>query len=331
MDEKDTNFILIKEKLLEAIEITDITFIKDKICHLIQDIEDYEKKSKELEIKKGYYISSRGDRYGSNNVPWIAAIFLCRLEGVPLYHNCSRKCKCWWKNLTHRYLMENCHVTRDINLLMNDLNNDEKHIWAPEKISKILYNKYKKSLPDLFHNSDVYKEVNLIYENHFKTIREPNQKEIIEKVSNGCLIHVRLDDVSDTHARKGDKQGFIGQKYLKKLMINCHKRFKLPIYLLTTPSKKDQKICIECYNNCKNELDIPIDTDMSEYVFGSENLEFDIYTMIKSKQLIISRSNFTFLPSMLHKNTVYTYTYWRHYWDLIGGDKKIKCNKIQLF
>ena len=44
MGEKDTNFILIKEKLLEAIEITDITFIKDKICHLIQDIEDYEKK-----------------------------------------------------------------------------------------------------------------------------------------------------------------------------------------------------------------------------------------------------------------------------------------------
>ena len=28
---------------------------------------------------------------------------------------------------------------------------------------------------------------------------------------------------------------------------------------------------------------------MSEYVFGSNNLEFDIYTMIKSKQLIISR------------------------------------------
>jgi hypothetical protein len=319
------------DKLKEIVDGCNLNLIHDDIEYLILKYTNYLKKLKELEIRPGYYISCRGDRYGSNNVPWIVAIFMCRLEGIPLYHNCSRKCKCWWKNLTHKYLLKNCYVTNDVGLISNDLNNNEKRVWAPELISKILYNKYKKSLPDLFHGSAVYHEVNKMYEDHFKVVRESGQNEVIEKVSSGCLIHVRLDDVWNTHARKGDKQGFIGQKYLKALIKKAHKRFNLPIYLLTTPSEKDRNICIECLSDCITDLGLPEDTDMEEYVLGSENLEFDIFTMIKSKELIISRSNFTFLPSLLHKNTVYTYTYWKHYWDLIGGDKDIVCNKIQLF
>ena len=38
------------------------------------------------------YIGGRGDRYGSNSIPWISYIFLCKLNSYKLFHNCQR-CK----------------------------------------------------------------------------------------------------------------------------------------------------------------------------------------------------------------------------------------------
>jgi len=61
-------------------------------------------------------------------------------------------------------------------------------------------------------------------------------------------------------------------------------------------------------------------------ILGSNDIDYDLYLMMTCKNLIISRSTFTFIPAILQENIVYTYEDWEHYRDLKGGNYRVMEN-----
>ena len=50
------------------------------------------------------YISSRGDRYGANSIPYISAMFLSHITNISLHHNCDHHCHKYKNTIIHQYL-----------------------------------------------------------------------------------------------------------------------------------------------------------------------------------------------------------------------------------
>lgn len=92
---------------------------------------------------------------------------------------------------------------------------------------------------------------------------------------------------------------------------------------MTTNNKRDKDLCIDCLK----KSNFKIEKDVSYYILGTDDVDYDIYLMMTSKKLIFSRSVFPFIPAILHKNMVYSTDEWKHYFDLLGTNKS---SKIQI-
>tara|TARA_Y100000992_G_C21248079_1_gene484409 strand:- start:171 stop:986 length:816 start_codon:yes stop_codon:yes gene_type:complete len=260
------------------------------------------------------YISSRADRYGANYIPALSYIFLCeKINNDLLYHNCDKKCIRYKNTILHKYLEYKTSKCTDSSIINNDIHR-KCNSWATKCISKEIFEKTGKPFPDIFHNSEIYNDIRNTYFDKYG-------KESL--TSNSIIIHVRLDDVIKYNS--GIKQQFIGKDNLIYLINHLLNKFELDIFLITTNNKIDKEICMECLKKSNFKMK----RNISYYILGSNDIDYDIYLMMTSKVLILSRSTFSFIPAILHKNIVYTYTEWSHYFDLLGSDKSQKIQLLQ--
>ena len=258
------------------------------------------------------YISSRGDRYGANYIPAILYIFLCEeINKDVLYHNCDNNCLRYKNTILHKYLEYKTSKCTDFSIINNDIHR-KCYSWATKCISKEIFLKTGKPFPDIFQNSEIYNQIRNRYFDKY------GKKSL---TSNAIIIHVRLDDMRTSN--NGINQQFIGKDNLIYLINHVLNKFELNIFLITTNNKKDKQICMECLKKSNFKMK----KNISYYILGSNDIDYDIYLMMTSKILIMSRSTFSFIPAILHKNIVYTYTEWNHYYDLLGT---YKSKKIQL-
>ena len=260
-------------------------------------------------FKTNNYISTMIDRYGTNAIPYISFIYLCDKTNVNLYHNCDENCERFKNNILHKYLVSKTKQTKDDKIIKNDINTNSI-IWSGEEICKEIYFKTNKPFPDIFHNSKMFNELRDLYTSKYG-------KSYI-KYKDSTIIHVRLDDVynNELYDNKDNKlQQFLGEKNLILLINFILKKFKTSIYLMTTPNDRDKQICYNCLNKSNYESD-----DYYKNILGSDDIDYDLYLMMNCKNLIIGRSTFTFIPAILQKNIVYTYSNWNHYKYIKGGD-----------
>jgi hypothetical protein len=285
------------------------------------------------------FISSRGDRYGANAIPWITAIWLSELAECKLYHNCSIRCKC---NTTtkdrgrgedlviHNFLIDKSEETVDKNIITKDIllwewKGGECGTWPVRKITEKIYSLNDSnnvlSFPDLFHNSKLYNELNLMYDDKFKE----HEIGVLHNIRQATIIHVRLGDEINNTTEKWHA-GWGGESQLIELINKASKRFATPIYLMTAPIQEDIDLCKNILKRCLNTLQIDA-KDVDKFVLGTDNIDFDIYLMIKCKNLIIGRSTFAFIPALLHKNQVFAEK-WENLEHLIMGTGPLISKKI---
>lgn len=259
-------------------------------------------------VKTNNYISTRTDAYGANAMPYISFIYLCNISNVNLYHNCNEHCERFKNNIMHQYLVSKTKQTKDDKLIKNDINL-KFPIWSPNQICNEIYLKTGQPFPDIFYNSKIFHELRNLY------ISKYTNSPI--KYEDATIIHVRLDDVYNNN---NHFQSFIGEENLILLINFLLKKFGEPIYIITgaymsAPNDRDRTICYDCLKKSKYELD-----DYYKNIIGSDDLDYDFYSMMTCRNLIIGGSTFPFIPSILQKNIVYTYEDWEHYRDIIGGD-----------
>ena len=120
--------------------------------------------------------------------------------------------------------------------------------------------------------------------------------------------------MDDVRTRATCRQKFIGKDNLINLINDVLNKFELNIFLITTNNKIDKQICMECLKKSNFKMK----RNISYYILGSNDIDYDIYLMMTSKVLIMSRSTFSFIPAILHKNIVYTYEGWGNYFYLLG-------------
>lgn len=258
------------------------------------------------------YIGSRKDRYGANYIPVLSYLFLCEINKTTLHHNCDANCARYKNTILHQYLKDKTSETSNLKIIKNDIFK-RKRPWATTYIAEEIFKKTGKAFPDIFHNSKIYYEVR---ERYFSKYGKKSP------TSDSIVIHVRLNDLRKP--KKNAVQEFIGEDNLIDLINALFQKFKLNIFLITSNNKQDQKICISCLNKSNFNMK----RDASHHVLGSNDIDYDIYLMMTSKLLMMSHSTFSFIPAILHKNFVYSYSEWIHYFDLLGTNES---HKIQLF
>lgn len=248
----------------------------------------------------GVYISSRPDRYGANSTPWLNALVLARVTGQPLYHHCSINCYRYRDSVIHRMLIENSQQSEHCPRC--DLH--EKAGWLYGQHAALMRHTHGKPLPDVIAESPLKETLFAYYRNaaHEKSWRPPVDPQSL------LAVHVRMDDLR--YRSKPDKQSFIGETELCELIRKLHDRYpRHHIHLITSPNASDIRTC-----------DAVIDrSGVACSVSGSEDIDFDLYVMMCSDILILSRSTFGFIAALLHQGSaVYSYTNWTHFAELVG-------------
>tara|TARA_B100000035_G_scaffold97494_3_gene82716 strand:+ start:1851 stop:2768 length:918 start_codon:yes stop_codon:yes gene_type:complete len=273
-----------------------------------------------------YYISCRTDRYGSNAIPWIAAIYLSYISKRKLFHNTHqdkiRGSNRYKNTIIYNFLLENSETTEKRSIIRNDLlwngsfdSNWMKKInirgksmeeqryyhWGPYQIIKEIYNYKDEPFPDQFYNSGCFHKLKSKFHEKYDIMFRNNYD--YNSICNSTLIHCRLDDTC-----KGEKgfvyQCFIGKQKLIKLINHCYKKFKCPVYLITNNDKSDKDFLIDIMKECNQDI-INNQKQISNYIIGNDDVEFDIYIMMKCKNLIMSITTFPILSALLQDNTVY--------------------------
>ena len=269
-----------------------------------------------------YYISDRTDRYGSNAIPWISAIYLSYISKRKLFHNGSKDSNKFKKTIIYNFLLENSETTEDKDIIENDFlwkkqfdsnwmnkinirsqqHEQLRHYcWGPYQVIKEIY-KYKDiSFPDQFYNSDCFNDLKLKFYEKYHTKFENNYDS--KSICNSTIIHCRLDDTC-----KGKRtfvyQEFIGKVNLIKLINHCYEKFKCPVYLITNNDKSDKDFLIDIMKECSENV-ISSQKEFSNYVIGNDDVELDVYIMMKCKNLVMSKTTFPILSALLQDNTVY--------------------------
>lgn len=252
------------------------------------------------------YISSRGDRYGANSIPYISALFLSNCKNTPLYHNCDHNCHKYKNTIIHQYLEKKTNPTTDQTIINNNLHKDGS-IWN-YYITNQIHGHLNKTFPDVFHDSPIFHELRSMYFDKYGND---------SITSNATVIHVRLDDLF-SHGTKN--QEFIGTDNLIKLINRAQEMFNTEIFLITSPNQRDKDLCqgaIEKSNYTPESI--------KQHVLGSNDIDYDIFLMLTSKHLITSRSTFSFIPALLSNSNKYTYCEWSHYFHLLGT-YDLKCS-----
>lgn len=255
------------------------------------------------------YIGSRGDRYGSNSIPWISYIFLCKLNSYKLFHNCQR-CKKYNNTVIHQYLIKETENTDNEDLIKKNIHHGTG-FYPAEYICNQIFIKTNKPFPDAFLNSPMFHELRNIYINKYK----------LSFTTKSTVIHIRLGDVlfKPNIYHYGNLQKFIGNENLINLINVVYKKFKNPIYLMVDQNKRDIEICYKCLEKSNYKSD-----NYYKNIIGSSDMDYDIYLMLTARNLITSRSTFSIIPALLNLNTVYTYERWGHYDDIIGKNRESK-------
>ena len=275
-------------------------------------------------ISTKYYISTRTDGYGANSIPYISYLYLSNMNNKELYHNCNKSCDRYKDNIIHKYLVSNSKQTNNTQIINNDINMNQNMYWSPAYICKDIYKQTGEVFPDIFYKSKIFNELRNLYISKYKN---KNNTDIQEST----IIHVRLGDVYDNP--NGDLQDFIGEQDLILIINYVIDKFKNPLYLMTKfdffegdkemYDNRDKQICLNCLK--KSNF---VTNDYNKHILGSDDMDYDIYLMMICKNLIISRSTFSFIPAILQKNVVYSYEDWRHFEDLKGSNKESR--KIKL-
>lgn len=249
----------------------------------------------------GIYISSRNDRYGANSIPWMNAIALARVQKLPLYHHCSVVCYRYRNSVIHRTLVD--YAVRSRHCTTCDLHG--KDGWFGAQHTLLMDHANGKPLPDVFADSGLKKELFDRY------ATEASARHWVLPVDPGrcVVIHVRLDDIR--HQEKENKQGFIGEQNLRELIEKLHSRYPAHhIHLVTSPNKADIATCQAAVSSSN------VDCTVS----GNADIDYDLYLMMRSDILILSRSTFGFIAALLHQGSaVFSYTNWAHFEELVGA------------
>ena len=252
------------------------------------------------------YISSRGDRYGANSIPYISAMFLSHITNISLHHNCDHHCHKYKNTIIHQYLKKKTNPTNDQTILNNNLHKNGSD-WN-YFITNQIYNNLNKTFPDVFHGSTIFHELRSMY---FAKYGNDSF------TSSSTVIHVRLDDLYN----KGTKnQEFIGTDNLIKLINRVQIMFNTEIFLITSPNQRDKDLC-----KCAIEKSNYSPESITHHILGSNDIDYDIFLMLTSKNLITSRSTFSFIPALLSNGNKYAYCEWSHYFHLLGT-YNLKCN-----
>ena len=98
-----------------------------------------------------YYIHSRSDRYGSNCIQWIPALFLClENERYILEHNCKHCKRDTLKNtVIHNFLLNNSIQNKSVESINLS---GYKDTFLEQQIKYVIRFYDNKSFPDVFHN-----------------------------------------------------------------------------------------------------------------------------------------------------------------------------------
>ncbi|MCH2175311.1 MAG: hypothetical protein MK193_06245 [Lentisphaeria bacterium] len=253
---------------------------------------------------EGVFIKSRGDRYGSNVAPWLNAIALAEITGEPLFHNCDDNCYQFRNSLMHQYIYDHSQSCDPTDHL--DMNAIDQH-WMLGQSITLLKASNNIPLPDLLERSGLKDKLVQVY-NDAAVKRGWNQNFNYGKF---LAIHVRLDDMNYKNA-KTYPCGYIGDTGLIELVNLCHTKYpEHEIHLITTPNPND-------ISRCKDILKESNITSRC-HVIANKDMDQDIYHMMRSDILIMSRSTFAFVPGFLHQGTkVYSYAKWLQLYYLIG-------------
>lgn len=256
--------------------------------------------------KTKYYIYSRSDRYGSNCIQWIPALFLClENERFILEHNCKH-CKRHTLNNTviHNFLLNNSIKNKSIDSINLS---GYKGTFLEQQIKYVIGFYNNKPFPDVFHNSNTHKKIIELY----KETSNNKKWNIPNNIYDSIVIHVRLDDKRNDIDKNNNRQSFIGFKKLCEVISTLQKMYKSGIiYLMTSNNKTDIDIINNFIKNC-NFSNIKL--------ISNSDKDNDIFIMSQCKLLIMSKSTFSLIGGLLNiNNLVYTYDKWWHYNDLLG-------------
>tara|TARA_B110001469_G_scaffold64555_1_gene61829 strand:- start:12182 stop:13720 length:1539 start_codon:yes stop_codon:yes gene_type:complete len=272
-------------------------------------------------MNKKIYISARGDRYGSNSLPWILSIFLSYTNKYKLYHNCSELCNRYKNNIVHKLLLQRSSRTNNIELINSDLINCDSGYLPLKKIFQKIKNPNNIPFPELFYKSPFYYQLRLMYDKKYKNLNS----NFFKKISQETIIYIRLGDVGPINSYNPNYnfQSFFGKEKLLKLIKYVYYKFNTKIYLMGTQNELDFELCRELLLKCNSFLKIP-NNKINDYIINNPDIDYDIYLMLICKNLIIGRSTFTFIPAILHKNIVFSEE-WCHYQEIFNNSKKIIC------
>ena len=248
----------------------------------------------------GVFISSREDRYGANSIPWLNAIAVARVRNLPLYHHCSIDCFRFRDTVVHRLLVKNSIRARHCERC--DLNGRDGWFYGQHKA--LLQYTDGNPLPDVIAESGLKQELF----SYFRAAAEARGWTLPADCGEAIAVHVRLDDIKGRE--KPNKQGFIGEEKLVQLIVTLHAQYPHhAIRLVTSPNKTDFDICRRAIALSNVECSVS----------GSDDIDYDLYLMMCSDILILSRSTFGLVAALLHQGSaVFSYTTWTHFEELVG-------------
>lgn len=173
-----------------------------------------------------------------------------------------------------------------------------------------------------FHGGKVYDEIRGLYDDKYESAY--HKIYLKENIEDASLIHLRLGDLGpkSNFPRNGSLQRFVGKDRAEILIKWVHDTYRTPIYLIGSQNAQDVELCRNLLKNCRKHLQV---NSIDNFILYNDDVDFDIYLMIKCKKLIIGRSTFSFIPALLHRNTVRAED-WQHLHEMIGS---VDCKKIR--
>jgi hypothetical protein len=261
-----------------------------------------------------YLLQDRKDRLGSNFMIQLGDFIFCKIKNLELYYSIQHKYK---KNLYFIPIIKNSQ---------ENTSNYKSNICCYPGVRGSSAN-----CVEIF-NQDIISYFHINYKEYFFNIIK---KEIIEKNyilpwndnTKIICIHVRLEDVSS----RNDYDGRGSFNYIKNLIENKnyikYNRQESDKYSLDTQVPIDpQKLIhfIEKFQKEYSEKEIYIITyckvipewldkivkKYKIYIFNKNNEDYDLWLMIHSDILVLSKSTYSNIAGIYHQGSQVYYPYW---------------------
>jgi len=270
-------------------------------------------------LPSAFIIGSRGDRYGSNAIPWVAAILLAHHYQIPLHHHCSSRClksPSVRNSLYHKILTDYCETGAPPEDAKR-LNGSVIAVFLP-LCREIIHSDIPSAINDFGFTSVWFK--------YFDDRAKEQGWKLRWNPDTTIVIHVRLDDVAPATLIDGGStgriqkkrsqnseeryQGYIGDNRLQLLIVMLHDLFpNHGIHIVTAPNQRDIYRCKFVTQN------IPY----VKGVWGDRDEDYALWQMMRSDVLVLSRSTFSFLAGVLHQGRhCFSSDNWKHHYDMVG-------------